>query len=315
MALKYNEFIKGTAFVSEIGMGAWQLGENSGWKSISEKEALAMICTAMELGVNFFDTAPNYGLGTSELRLGKALKDFDRDKVVINTKFGHSATGEINFNAKEIRKSLEGSLKRLKVDYIDSLILHTPPIEYLDGNNNPHYDILERLMEEGKIKAFGASLDTYKDMKLFMDTTNGKVIEAFFNILHQDAALAFDQAQEKGIGVIVKIPLDSGWLSGKYNAESTFHDIRSRWSKMDITTRSNLVEKVKKILHHETSLAQSALSFCLAYDAVSTVIPGNTAISQLKNNLESVNKPLSRDTVKELEVFYQNEVKHLKLPW
>jgi aryl-alcohol dehydrogenase-like predicted oxidoreductase len=315
MNLKYNEFIKGASLVSEIGMGAWQLGENSGWKSISEKEALAMVCKAMELGVNFFDTAPNYGLGTSELRLGKALKDFDRNKVVINTKFGHSVTGEINFNAKEIRKSLEGSLKRLKVDYIDSLILHTPPIEYLDGNNNPHYDILERLVAEGKIKAFGASLDSYKDMKLFMDTTNGKVIEAFFNILHQDAALAFGQAQEKGIGVIVKIPLDSGWLSGKYNAESTFHDIRSRWSKMDIITRSNLVKKVKKILHHETNLAQSALSFCLAYDAVSTVIPGNTSIVQLKNNLESVNKPLSREIVKELEVFYQNEVMHLHLPW
>ena len=236
-------------------------------------------------------------------------------KIVINTKFGHSVTGETNFSANYIRESLEGSLKRLQLDYIDSLIIHSPPFEYLDGNNNPHYEILERLMDEGKINAFGASLDTYNDMKLFMDTTNCGVIEAFFNILHQDTALAFRLAQKKDVGIIVKIPLDSGWLSGKYNAESIFNDIRNRWSRTDIITRSNLIKKVKNIIDQENNLAQSAISFCLAYDAVSTVIPGNTTITQLKSNLESANKPISKELVEKLENFYQNEVKHLNLPW
>jgi len=315
MKMKYNKYIKKSALVSEIGLGAWQLGENSGWKSMSEKEAMDMVYKSIELGVNFFDTAPNYGHGTSELRLGKALKNFDRSKIVINTKFGHSVTGETNFSANNIRESLEGSLKRLQVDYIDSLIIHTPPIEYLDGNNNPHYEILERLVDEGKINAYGASLDTYSDMKLFMDTTNCGVIEAFFNILHQDTALAFSLAQKKDVGIIVKIPLDSGWLSGKFNAESTFNDIRNRWSKMDIATRSNLVKKVKNIIDQENNLAQSAISFCLAYDAVSTVIPGNTTIAQLKSNLESADKTISKELIEKLENFYQNEVKHLNLPW
>ncbi|WP_372745794.1 aldo/keto reductase [Lutibacter sp.] len=313
--MKYKKYIKNAPLVSEIGLGAWQLGENSGWKSMSELEAIAMVNKSMELGINFFDTAPNYGHGTSELRLGKALKNFDRSKIVINTKFGHSVTGETNYSANIIRESLEGSLKRLQVDYIDSLIIHNPPVEYLNGNNNPHYEILERLMDEGKINAYGASLDTYADMKLFMETTNCSVIEAFFNILHQDSALAFDLAQEKEVGIIAKIPLDSGWLSGKYNAESTFTDIRSRWSKKDIITRSNLVKKVKDIIANENNLAQSAISFCLAYKAVSTVIPGNTTITQLENNVESANKPLSKELVKKLEDFYQNEVKHLNLPW
>jgi len=315
MKMKYNKYIKKSALVSEIGLGAWQLGENSGWKSMSEKEAMDMVYKSIELGVNFFDTAPNYGHGTSELRLGKALKNFDRSKIVINTKFGHSVTGETNFSANNIRESLEGSLKRLQVDYIDSLIIHTPPIEYLDGNNNPHYEILERLVDEGKINAYGASLDTYSDMKLFMDTTNCGVIEAFFNILHQDTALAFSLAQKKDVGIIVKIPLDSGWLSGKFNAESTFNDIRNRWSKMDIATRSNLVKKVKNIIDQENNLAQSAISFCLAYGAVSTVIPGNTTIAQLKSNLESADKTISKELIEKLENFYQNEVKHLNLPW
>ena len=158
--MEYNKYTKKSPLVSEIGLGAWQLGENTGWKSMSEKEAIDMVFKSIELGVNFFDTAPNYGHGTSELRLGKALKNFDRNKIVINTKFGHSVTGEINYSANSIRESLEGSLKRLQVDYIDSLIIHNPPSEYLDGNNNAHYEILERLMEEGKINAYLDSIQT-----------------------------------------------------------------------------------------------------------------------------------------------------------
>jgi len=291
------------------------LGNNSGWQRMSEKEALELVEKSLEYGINFFDTAPNYGHGTGEDRLGKALRGVDRSKIVINTKFGHTDSGSTNYNSDYIRESLEGSLKRLQVDYVDSLIIHNPPIAYLDGNKNDHYEILERLIEEGKIKAYGASLDTYEDMKLFMNTTNAKVIEAFFNILHQDTSRAFSMAIEKEVGIIAKIPLDSGWLSGKYNAESTFNDIRNRWSKRDIQTRAQLVNSVKEIIQAKDNLAQKAISFCLAYDAVSTVIPGNVNIAQLTSNVESINNPISSELVKKLEDFYLNEVKQLNLPW
>jgi len=158
-------------------------------------------------------------------------------------------------------------------------------------------------------------LDTFDEMKLLMDTTNAKVIEAFFNILHQDASRAFDLAKEKEVGIIVKIPLDSGWLSGKYNAESTFHDIRSRWTMQDIQTRAHLVNRVKEILQVKDDLAQKAIAFCLGYDAVSTVIPGNINTAQLKSNVESINHPISQELVEKLEDFYQKEVRHLSLPW
>ena len=269
----------------------------------------------MEYRINFFDTAPNYGFGTGEERLGKALKSVDRSKIVINTKFGHTDSGITNYQSNYIRESLEGSLKRLQVDYVDSLIIHNPPSQYLDGTQNDHYEILERLIDEGKIKAYGASLDTYDDMKLLMETTNSKVIEAFFNILHQDVARAFSMAEEKEVAIIVKIPLDSGWLSGKYNATSTFNDIRSRWSKDDIETRAALVERVKEIINEESNLAQKAISFYLVYDAVSTVIPGNVNVDQLTNNVESLNNPFSKQVVQQLEVFYENEVRQLQLPW
>ena len=313
--MKYNRYIQDAALVSEIGLGTWQLGNNSGWQSMSEKNALDIVKKSLEYGINFFDTAPNYGNGTSEERLGKALKGIDRSQIVINTKFGHTDSGSTNFNSAYIRESLEGSLKRLQVDYVDSIIFHNPPIAYLDGNKNDHYEILERLIEEGKIKAYGASLDTYEEMKLFMNTTNAKVIEAFFNMLHQDASQAFDLAIEKKVGIIVKIPLDSGWLSGKYDAESTFDDIRTRWSRKDIKTRAYLIDKVKEIVDAKDDLAQKAISFCLEYDAVSTVIPGNTTIDQLTSNVESINNPVSRKLVEKLEEFYLNEVKQFKLPW
>lgn len=313
--MKYNKYIKHSPEVSEIGLGSWQLGVNSGWQSVSEKEAIDMVRHALEIGVNFIDTAPNYGHGTSESRIGKALKGTDRGKIVINTKFGHTDAGITNYSAGHIRESLEGSLKRLQIDYVDSLIIHNPPFEYLDGNKNDHYEILERLIEEGKILAYGASLDSAEEMKLFMDTTRCEVIEAFFNILHQDAASAFSPAKEKQVAIIAKIPLDSGWLSGKYNAESTFDDIRSRWSKEEIRTRASLVEKVKGIIGEGENLAPTAISFCLAYDAVSTVIPGNTTIDQLKSNLQSTDRPLSRNLVEKLEEFYQMEVKRLQIPW
>jgi aryl-alcohol dehydrogenase-like predicted oxidoreductase len=313
--MQYKKYIKDETAISEIGLGAWQLGNNSGWQSMSENEAIALVEKSLEYGINFFDTAPNYGRGSSEERLGKALKGIDRNKIVINTKFGHTDSGKTNFDSGYIRESLEGSLKRLQVDYVDSIIIHSPPIEYLDGTKNDHYEIFERLIEEGKIKAYGASLDTYESMQLLMNTTNSGVIEAFFNILHQDTALAFDLAKKKEVGIIAKIPLDSGWLSGKYNAESTFQDIRRRWSKQDIQTRAHLVDKVKEIVHAEENLAQKAISFCLGYESVSTVIPGNINIAQLTSNVESINNPMSKEIIKKLEEFYLNEVKPLNLPW
>lgn len=313
--MKYNRYISAAPPVSEIGLGAWQLGQNSGWKSMTEQEAQAIVEKSLEYGINFFDTAPNYGHGSGEERLGKALKSVDRSKIVINTKFGHTDSGTTNFSSGYIRESLEGSLRRLQVDYVDSFIIHNPPSKFLDGNKNDHYEILEQLINEGKIKAYGASLDTYEDIKLLLNTTGAKVVEAFFNILHQDASRTFDLAIEKEVGIIVKIPLDSGWLSGKYTAESTFHDIRSRWSKKDIRTRAHLVDRVKQIIGAKDDLAQKAISFCLAYEAVSTVIPGNVSIAQLTNNVESIYKPISREMVQKLEEFYLNEVKQLNLPW
>ena len=313
--MNYRAYTSNTQKVSEIGLGTWQLGNDFCWKSVSEKEATSIVEKVFDLGINFFDTAPNYGLGTSEERLGRILKNHQRDSFVINTKFGHNHLGTTDYSSKTIRTSLESSLKRLQMDCVDSLIIHNPPLHYLDGNKNDHYEILERLIEEGKIKAYGASLDSYQEMKLLMETTNANVIEAFFNILHQDTKNAFQLAEQQKVAIIAKIPLDSGWLTGKYDANSVFTDIRNRWSKQDIKMRATLVNRVKEILNLENDLAQKAISFCLSYETISTVIPGALSISQLENNVESTLKPISESEFLMLEEFYTNEVEQLQLPW
>ncbi len=313
--MKYNTYVKNSIKVSEIGLGAWQLGSNSGWKSMSENQAIELVHKSLDLGINFFDTAPNYGHGSGEERLGKALKIVDRSKIVINTKFGHTHTGSLNFDADYIRESLEGSLKRLQVEYVDSLIIHNPPSEYFDGNKNDHHEIFEKLVYEGKIKAYGASLDTYQDMKLLIDTTPSKVIEVFFNILHQDVLQGFQMAKDNDVALIAKIPLDSGWLSGKYHANSLFNDIRARWSPKDIQTRAELVDKVKNMAGTNDHLAQTAIAFCLSYDAISTVIPGNLDIDQLTENVQSTQISLSDSLKSKLENLYMTDIKFRNLPW
>jgi aryl-alcohol dehydrogenase-like predicted oxidoreductase len=314
--MDYKKYIPGSPPVSVIGMGTWQLGAAADWKPLSEKDAIYMVEEALNEGVTFFDTAPNYGQGASEERLGKALSHTDRSKVILNTKFGHTVDGNIDFDPGKICRSIEGSLRRLQTDYLDSVLFHNPPAELLNGNRAPeHYELLEELKAEGKILAYGASVDRYEEMKVFLDTTNGQVVEAFFNILHQDTGRAFEQAEAQGVAVIAKIPLDSGWLSWKYGLQSTFRGVRSRWSQADIEKRAALVEAVEEILAPGFRLPQAALAFCMAHDAVSTVIPGSGSLAQLRSNLRSLDKPLPPGLIRKLQLFYQEEVQPLGLPW
>ena len=313
--MKYKFYVEGSPKVSVIGFGAWQLGNDIDWHGMAEEEAILLVHKAIEEGINFFDTAPNYGNGKSEVILGKALKEIKRDTVVINTKFGHHSDGQTNYRYNIIRETIEGSLKRLGTDYIDSVLLHNPPSKLLKAEGNEHYLVLEQLKKEGKILAYGASLDTSADMDTFLNYTNGQVIEAFFNILHQDARYSFELALKKGVKIIAKIPLDSGWLSGKYHRDSTFTGVRARWSREDIITRAELVEQLKELPAKGQSLSQFALQYCLAYEAVSTVIPGVADMEQLLSNIGALDYPMDINTVKWLESFYEQQVAKKHLVW
>lgn len=298
--------------VSDIGFGAWQLGNAKDWGDMSDNKAIQLVHKALDSGCNFFDTAPGYGEGRSESLLGQALVG-KRDQVVINTKFGHGPSGT-DYRAEALRPSIEGSLSRLKTDYIDTVLLHNPPFEYLNGAH-PIYEELEKLKVEGKIRAYGASVDSAREMKEVIETTKAQVFEVLFNIFHQETASQFATAKERGMGIIVKVPLDSGWLSGKYNQQTTFTGIRSRWTQEDINRRFNLLKKLKFLTDGDLNMIQAALRFILSYDEVSTIIPGVRNEEQLLENMKASGHRLGADLAARLEAFWKEEIADQPLPW
>ncbi|MEG6589172.1 aldo/keto reductase [Paenibacillus barengoltzii] len=310
--MKYRRYGTTGKQVSEIGFGAWQLGNKQDWAGMEEDEAIRLVHEALDLGVNFFDTAPNYGQGKSEVLLGKALER-KRDKAVINTKFGHSPEGT-DYSASQIRNSVERSLRRLQTDYLDSVLIHNPPFDVLDGKYG-HYQVLEDLKAEGKILAYGVSVDSSREMLEALGHSQLGVMEVMFNIFYQETAQAFQAAQEKDVALIIKVPLDSGWLSGKYNGNSSFSGVRSRWSPEVIQTRAKLVEQIRFLEDEHTTMTMAALRFILAYPEVTTVIPGVRNSAQLRENVAASSAPLPEESLRKLQELWERDIRFKSLGW
>lgn len=299
--------------VSEIGLGAWQLA-NPDWGVDDKNEALQIVQKSLEAGCTFFDTAPGYGGGRSEELLGEGLKSMRKD-VIICTKFGHTAAGKTDFSTEAIRPSLEASMNRLQTDYLDIVLMHNPPREMMDGRIASQYDEFEKLKAEGIIREYGVSLDWREELDLVLDTTPSNAAEVFFNALYQETLPSYQKAQDRGMGLIIKVPLDSGWLSGKYRGNHKFDDIRSRWSPEVLARRSDLIEKFAALVPEGTSMAHAALQFVLAQPQVSTVIPGAKTVQQALNNFAAADKQLSPETVKAMRDLWANEIEADPLPW
>lgn len=299
--------------VSEIGLGAWQLA-NPDWGANDRSEALRIIQKSLEAGCNFFDTAPGYGGGRSEELLGEGLKSVRRE-VILCTKFGHTAEGDTDFSTGAIRPSLEASLRRLQTDYLDIVLMHNPPREMMDGRAASQYEEFEKLRAEGMIRAYGVSLDWREEVELVVDTTKSKALEVFFNALYQEPLPAFQKAYENGVGIIVKVPLDSGWLSGRYRKGHQFDDIRNRWPPKVVARRSELVEQFAALIPEGTSMVHAALQFVLAHPQVSTVIPGAKSVDQALDNFAAAEKQLSPEVVQSMYELWKRELMTDPLPW
>jgi aryl-alcohol dehydrogenase-like predicted oxidoreductase len=299
--------------VSEIGLGAWQLA-NPDWGVNDKSEALRIVQKSLEAGCNFFDTAPGYGGGRSEELLGEGLKSVRRNAIIC-TKFGHTAEGLTNFSTEAIRPSLEASMKRLQTDYLDIVLMHNPPREMMDGRLASQYDEFEKLKAEGSIRAYGVSLDWREEAELVVDTTQSQALEIFFNALYQEPLPAFQKAQDHGAGIIIKVPLDSGWLSGRYRTGHNFEDIRKRWPPEVVERRSELVEQFAKLIPQGTSLTQAALQFILAQPQVSTIIPGAKSVGQALDNFAAADQRLSPDVIQAIYDLWKREIESEPLPW
>ncbi|HUH08416.1 MAG TPA: aldo/keto reductase [Egibacteraceae bacterium] len=300
--------------VSEVGLGAWQLGNTTDWHGPDEAESHQIVKEALSLGINFFDTAPNYAGGRSEQLLGRALVGAPRDQIVLCTKYGHRPGGRTDFSASEIEDSVDHSLRTLGVDYLDVLLLHNPPAELHDGSA-PHYAELDRLVEAGKLRAYGVSLDWAADLDRVIDTTASKACEVFFNAFHQEPLPAMERARDRGVGLIIKVPLDSGWLSGRYRRGATFDDIRSRWTPEQLERRYTLLERFEAALPDGVSTSHGAMRFVLAQPSVSTVIPGSRTVEQLRDSVASADQPLPAETVAAIRALWEEELAAAPLGW
>lgn len=301
--------------VSEVGFGAWQLGNVDDFDGMSDADALGLVAAALERGVNLFDTAPNYAATDSERLLGQALEGRRHD-VVLVSKFGHPPRGPKDFSVDGFWKSLEGSLRRLRTDYLDVLLLHNPDADMYAGTD-PLWEALERAREEGKIRHFGASLDFAAEAEACLANTGSEVLEILFSVFHQDVRRAFPAIRRRGAGTIVKVPLDSGWLTGRFDAKSRFGGIRSRWTPGQIEQRARLVSQLHWLTADGTPLAEKALGYVLAYDEVSCVIPGLRNTRQLDGNLAAVGRPLGPSERERLETFWEDFTGggRDRLPW
>jgi aryl-alcohol dehydrogenase-like predicted oxidoreductase len=299
--------------VSEIGLGTWQLA-NPDWGVNDKSEALRIIQKSLEAGCNFFDTAPGYGGGRSEELLGEGLKSVRKD-VIICTKFGHTAEGITDFGTNAIRRSVETSMRKLQTDYLDIVLMHNPPREMMDGRVASQYAEFEKLKAEGKIRAYGVSLDWREEVDLVVDTTKSKAVEIFFNALYQEPLPAFQKAWDHGVAIIIKVPLDSGWLSGRYRKGYNFEDIRKRWSPDVVARRSELVEKFGALVPEGTSMTHAALQFVLAQPQVSTIIPGAKRVQQALDNFAAADKQLSPEIVQSMVELWEHEIMSDPLPW
>lgn len=311
--MRYREFGSTGLTVSEIGLGAWQLGNRKDWDGPDEAESLAVIGAALDAGVTFFDTAPGYADGHSERLLGLGLRGH-RDRVVLCTKFGHSPAGT-DFAADALRGSVERSLRQLGADVIDIVLMHSPPPELCDGGLVPHYEILEGLRREGLIRAYGASLDRPQDIDTVLATTDSKALEVYLSAFHQETWDATERAGAAGAGSVVKVALESGWLTGRYDASATFSGVRSRWTPPEVRRRAALTGRFLELVPEGWTPVQTALRFALANSGVSTVIPGTRSVAQLKASLEAADGDLPADALAALRALFEEEIAGDPLPW
>lgn len=317
--MKQRQFDAATA-VSEIGLGTWQLGGD--WGSVDDKTAGQIMETAVANNVNFFDTADVYGGGLSEQRIAKFLKTH-RD-IFVATKLGRrdDPGWPGNFSYAVMRKHTEDSLRRLDVEALDLTQLHCIPTAELQRGEV--FDHLRRLKQEGKIKRFGVSVESMAEALICLEQDGLASLQIIFNIFRQKPIhTLFEKAEEKGIAIIVRLPLASGLLAGKFSKDTTFAEddhrhynkdgasfnVGETFAGLPFTLGVELADEIKPLVPEGMTMAQFAQRWILDFPAVTTVITGATKVSQVAANTAVADlPPLSPELHQKLADFYQAKV-------
>ncbi len=306
--MNYRQFGSTELYVSEIGFGAWGIGGAAmagdipiGWGETDDAVSKSALIKALDLGVNFFDTADFYGLGHSEELIGKVSKG--RKDIIIATKVGHKISPEgiaTDYSGKHIISSCEASLKRLKRNHIDFYQLHSANMN--DLNNGECIEAMSKLMSQGKIRYWGISLNTFDpfpEAEYFMEHEIGHGFQLVLSIINQRSLPLLQRASEKGYGIIARMALHFGLLTGKFSEDTKFkrNDHRSfRLTEEIISALNPHLNKIWELCdYYEITKTGLALSFPLSYPEVSTVIPGIKTPEQIEMNTSKIVRLNSED--------------------
>jgi len=311
--------------VSEISLGTWQVGGRWG-EQFSHENAEKILNMAIDNGINFIDTADVYGGGESEKAVGKVVKS-RKEKVYIATKCGRKLkphTAEM-YTPDALRKFVESSLLNMKIETIDLIQLHCPPTEVY---YKPEiFELFDKLKDQGKIQFLGVSVEKVEEALKAIEYPNVTTVQIIFNVFRQrPKELFFKEADKKSIGIIVRVPLASGLLTGKFSKATTFNskdhrffnregkyfDRGETFSGIDYDSGIEAVEELKRIAGEGNNLAQIALRWILQFREVSCIIPGASSYEQIVSNIKASElQELSKEQNKAIEDLYERHIKKL----
>ena len=322
--MKYRELGSTGWQVSTISFGAWAIG--SAWGQVDASESLRALHEAVDLGVNFFDTADVYGDGQSERLLAQLRRDRP-EEILIATKAGrrldpHTSEG---YNGANLTAFVERSLKNLETESLDLLQLHCPPI---DVYYRPDvFAALDDLVQQGKIRRYGVSVERVEEALKAIEYPNVCSVQIIFNIFRQRPAdRFFAEAAKRKVGILARLPLSSGMLTGKLNINSQFakddhrnfnrhgeaFDRGETFSGVDYETGLSAIEELRSLLPEGMTLAQFALRWILMFDAVTCAIPGAKRPTQVEENVSAADLPsLSPETMNRVRELYERNIQPL----
>ena len=326
--MQYRELGRTGWKVSTISFGAWAIGGS--WGSVDDRESLAALHRSIDLGVNFIDTADVYGGGHSERLVAKLRKE-RKETIYVATKAGrmldpHVADG---YNRANLTAFVERSLKNLNTDAIDLLQLHCPPVEVL---YRPEvFGALDDLAQAGKLRHYGVSVEKVEEALKAIEFPGVQTIQIIFNIFRQrPAELFFPEAQRRKVGILARVPLASGLLTGKvtrdrrfakddhrnFNRHGEAFDRGETFSGVDFETGLSAVEELKTFVPRGATLTQLALRWILEFPAVTCAIPGAKRPDQVEENIAASGlKPLSPATMKRIRSLYDARIRPLVHPY
>lgn len=320
--MEYRELGRTGWEISTISFGAWAIGGT--WGNVKDEESLAALHKALDLGVNFFDTADVYGDGRSEQLLAKLRKERS-EPFYVATKAGRRADPHVanSYTKENLTKYVERSLQNLGVEALDLLQLHSPPTEvyYMPEV----IDTLDDLVQAGKVRYYGVSVEKVEEALKAIEYPHVQSVQIIFNIFRQRPLdLFFGEAQRRKIGVLARVPLSSGMLTGKMSRTSTFEpddhrqfnrqgagfDRGETFSGLDYEIGLQAVEELREIVPAGMSMSQMALRWILMSPAVTCAIPGAKRPSQVEENVSAADlPPLAEETMNHVREIYERLVR------